>query len=115
MKTFDPNDSGKNKMLVEQCQRISITAYMKKAIPKLKCTLLTAEIEMDNKIIKLTPSQTRFGGLRYWFKCPICGDRVGTLFVHPVDQMVGCKKCLNLEYRSRRYKGMIESSSTCTY
>lgn len=108
MKTFNPNDLGKDKMLVEQCQRISITAYMKKAMPKLKSALLTAEIEMDNRIIELTPSRTAFGGVRYWFKCPINSCRAGALFVNPITHEIGCRQCLNLEYRSRRYKGMIE-------
>jgi hypothetical protein len=106
MKTFNPNDSGKVKMLVDECQRISITAYMKRAMPKLKNALLTAEIEMDNKVIELTPSKTAFGGIRFWFKCPKCSNRAGTLFVHPLSQEIGCRKCLDLEYRSRRYKGM---------
>ena len=111
MKRFDPNDSGKVKLLVDECQRISITAYMKRAMPKLKSALLTAEIEMDNKVIELTPSKTAFGGIRFWFKCPICAGRVGTLFIHPLSQEIGCRKCLDLEYRSRRYKGMAENSS----
>jgi predicted RNA-binding Zn-ribbon protein involved in translation (DUF1610 family) len=65
---------------------------------------------MDNKIIELTPSRTAFGGIRYWFKCPNCGDRVGMLFVQPITRVIGCRKCLGLEYRSRKYKGMIENS-----
>jgi RecJ-like exonuclease len=110
MKTFNPNDSGKEKTLVDECQRISITAYMKRAMPKLKNALLTAEIEMDDKNIELTPSKTVFGGVRYWFKCPQCRGRVGTLFVQPLSHEIGCRKCLGLEYRSRRYKGMVENS-----
>jgi RecJ-like exonuclease len=111
MKTFDPNNSGKIKMLVEECQCISITAYMKQVMPKLKNALLTAQIEMDNRVIELTPSKTAFGGIRFWFKCPKCGERVGTLFVHPLSSEIGCRKCLGLEYRSRRYKGMIEDAT----
>ena len=65
---------------------------------------------MDNKIIGLMPSKTAFGGIRYWFKCPVCEMRIGVLFIHPLNRKVGCKKCLNLDYRSRRYKGMIENS-----
>jgi hypothetical protein len=110
MKPINPNDSGNVKTLVEECQRISMSAYMKRAIPKLKSALLTAEIEIDNKVIELTPSRTAFGGVRYWFKCPICTCRVGTLFVHPISHDVGCRKCLGLEYRSRKYKGMVEDS-----
>ena len=94
-------------MLVEDCQKINITTYIRQAKAKLKGVLLTAELEMSDQIIELTPSKTAFNGLRYWFKCPKCSERVGTLFVHPLNSEIGCRKCLNLEYRSRRYKGML--------
>ena len=109
MKLSNPNDSGKS-ILVEDCQRISITAYVRKARAKLKEALIAAELEANNKSIELTPSKTAFGGIRYWFKCPMCSGRVGTLFVHPMTGEIGCRKCLGLEYRSRRYKGMAEDS-----
>ena len=97
--------------MVENCQKISISTYLQKAKVKLKDTLISAEIQFENLSIELTPSQTHFGGTRYWFKCPKCMLRVGTLFVHPLTHEVGCRKCLELEYRSRRYKGMIEMKS----
>jgi hypothetical protein len=31
--------------------------------------------------------------------------------VHPLTSAIGSRKCLGLEYRSRRYKGMIEGVS----
>jgi hypothetical protein len=45
-----------------------------------------------------------------WFKCPLCGSRVGVLFRHPAANTVGCRRCLKLEYRKRRYKGMVENT-----
>src|SRR5258708_774898 len=107
MKSLHPYHSGKQ-ILVEDCQRVSISAYLRKAREKLKKELVTAEIEMGNLNIELTPSKTAFNGVRYWFKCPLCDHRVGTLFVHPLTSAIGCRKCLGLEYRSRRYKGMVE-------
>ena len=92
----------------ENCQKISITTYLRKAKEKLKETLITSEMELGNLSIELTPSKTQFRGTRYWFKCPQCNGRVGTLFVHPLTHEIGCRKCLGLEYRSRRYKKMIE-------
>ncbi len=109
MKSYNPNDSGK-KFLVDECQKISITTYIRQAKAKLKNALLMSTLEMDSKAIELTPSKTSFHGERYWFKCPKCSKRAGTLFVHPLNHEIGCRKCLNLEYRSRRYKGMIEES-----
>ena len=108
MKPLSPYNSGKP-ILVEDCQRVSISAYLRKAKEKLKKTLVTAEIELGNLTIELTASKTSFDGTRYWFKCPQCARRVGTLFVHPLTSAIGCRKCLGFEYRSRRYKGMVEA------
>jgi hypothetical protein len=108
MKSLHPYNSGKT-ILVEDCQKLSISTYLNKAKEKLKKELIDSEIEMNNLNIELTPSKTSFDGLRYWFKCPQCKNRVGTLFVHPITDTIGCRKCLSLEYRSRKYKGMIES------
>lgn len=110
MKSSRPYNSGKQ-ILVEDCQRVSISAYLRKAKEKLKKVLVAAEIELGNLTIELISSNTSFEGLRYWFKCPLCAQRVGTLFVHPLTSIIGCRKCLGLEYRSRRYKGMIENGA----
>ena len=107
MKSLSPYNSG-NKFLVEDCQRVSISAYHRKAMEKLKGTLIATEIEMGNLSVELIPSRTAFNGIRYWLKCPKCSRRVGVLFVHPLKGELGCRKCLNLEYKSRRYKGMVE-------
>lgn len=104
---MNPNDLGK-KLLVEQCQKISIGKYIKEASDRLKEILISSKLEMADIGVTLTTSKTGFGGLRYWFKCPSCSKRVGTLFVHPIASKIGCRSCLALEYRSRRYKGMIE-------
>jgi len=104
-----PNDLGK-KYIVEECQRIQIKDYLKSAGRKLKEALLCSELGLNNLSVSLTTSQTGFGGIRYWFSCPSCDRRVGVLFVHPITQAIGCRLCLGLEYRKRRYKGMIENS-----
>jgi len=107
MKTSYPNDFGRT-FLVEDCQKVSISAYLHKAKEKLKEELLAAEIEMANLKIELVASKTAFDGTRYWFQCPLCTHRTGMLFLHPLTGAIGCRKCLGLEYRSRRYKGMVE-------
>jgi hypothetical protein len=109
MKSLLTYDSGKS-ILVEDCQRLSISSYLRKAKEKLKDVLINAEIELENLLIELAVSQTRFNGIRYWFKCPQCKGRVGTLFIHPLTKIIGCRECLKLEYKSRRYKRMIENS-----
>ena len=110
MKSSKPYHSGSS-VLVEDCQRVSISTYLRSAREKLKKELIAAEIKLADLTIELTPSKTSFEGTRYWFKCPLCGSRTGTLFVHPLTSAIGCRKCLGLEYRSRRYKGMIEASA----
>lgn len=94
---------------MEDCQRVSISAYLRKAKARLKKELIATEIALDNLTIELMPSKTQFGGTRYWFKCPLGAHRAGTLFVHPFTGAIGCRKCLGLEYRSRRFKGMLEA------
>ena len=110
MKTMKTNNLGK-KYLVEQCQRINITDYNRQAKNKIKELLINSQIELGGEQIELTTSQTNYKGTRYWFKCPICSNRVGVLFKHPISQILGCRMCLGLEYRCRRYKGMVESMS----
>ena len=104
-----PIDSGKV-FLVESCQRIDFSVISRKAKAKLMEALLTAEIKALGFDLHLTTSKTGFGGLRYWLACPLCGHRRLVLHVHPLTHAVGCRKCLNLEYRSRRFKGMVENS-----
>ncbi len=108
MKTLNPNDLGR-KLLVEECQKISVNGYLRKAKDKLKKSLIACELEIQGMAIELTFSKTKFNGTRYWFKCPCCKKRVGVIFIHPINQKIGCRTCLNLEYKKRRYKGMVET------
>ena len=109
MKTSNPNDLGK-KYLVEECQKMRIEDFLKIYRNKLKELILTSELEVLGLRIKLTTSKTCYNGIRFWFKCPLCNKRSGVLYRHPLINKIGCRQCLNLEYRKRRYKGMIEAS-----
>jgi hypothetical protein len=57
--------------------------------------------------IALTTTPCNFGGVRYWFICPLsvngnfCGRRVGTLYLGPGGKYFGCRHCYNLSYESR--------------
>ena len=103
-----PNDFGKT-FLVEECQRVEINTFLRTAKLKIKEVLINSELNAQGLSILLISTQTGFGGVRYWFKCPACAERVGTLFVHPVSQNLGCRECLGLEYKKRRFKGMVEN------
>jgi hypothetical protein len=103
-----PNDFGK-KLLTDQCQQIKLSDFVKETNVQIKETLLRSSIETEGYQILLSSSKTGFGGVRYWFDCPLCQKRAGVLYRHPMSQIVGCRKCLRLDYRKRRFKGMIES------
>lgn len=57
--------------------------------------------------ITLATTRCHFGGVRYWFICPLsrngvyCGRRVGTLYKAPGAAYFGCRHCYNLSYESR--------------
>ncbi len=103
MKSLTSYHLGKQ-ILVEQCERISVSSYLRKAKEKLAATLVAAEIKASGRSIELASSKTAFGGTRLWFKCPLCSLRAGMLFEHPLTREIGCRKCLELEYRSRSNK-----------
>jgi hypothetical protein len=57
--------------------------------------------------VGLTTTPCHYGGVRYWFICPLstngvyCGRRVGTLFLAPGGRYFGCRHCYDLFYESR--------------
>ncbi|HUU19733.1 MAG TPA: hypothetical protein VMW72_21460 [Sedimentisphaerales bacterium] len=62
--------------------------------------------EYDYKV-QLTTTPCNFGGVRYWFICPLsrngvyCGRRVAKLYKAPGGGYFGCRHCYNLSYESR--------------
>ena len=64
------------------------------------------KIKCDYKV-QLTTTPCHFGGIRYWFICPLnkngvnCGRRVGVLFCAPGANYYGCRHCFDLTYESR--------------
>lgn len=63
-------------------------------------------------VLTLEATPCRFGGLRYWLRCPNdrCGGRVQSLFVGP-NGTLACRKCHGLCYESQ-YGGEIERRFT---
>jgi len=57
--------------------------------------------EYDYKV-QLTTTRCNFGGVRYWFICPLsrngiyCGRRVGKVYCPPGANYYGCRHCYNL-------------------
>jgi len=63
--------------------------------------------EFDYKI-ELVTTPCHFGGVRYWFICPLvvngrpCRRRVSTLYLPPNGEYFGCRHCHDLTYRSQK-------------
>lgn len=57
-------------------------------------------------LIEIATSRPRFGGRRYWFRCPVvcngthCDRRVRRLYLPPGQQIFACRICYNLTYWS---------------
>lgn len=70
---------------------------------RLVYTFTESGTEVDYKV-RLTTTRPRFGGLRWWFVCPLsvnevyCGRRVGKLHLH--GRYFGCRHCHELTYAS---------------
>jgi hypothetical protein len=56
--------------------------------------------------VRLETTRPTFGGLRWWFICPLvvggipCGRRVGKLYLPPGGRYFGCRRCHSLTYTS---------------
>lgn len=106
-----PNDLGKNN-LVENSQKIHIDDIVRRVNKEIKHQILQSHIEIMGLKLSLLTSPTRFNGKRYWFMCPSCGGRVGTIYKHPLTFHVGCRTCLQIQYKKQRFKGMIEGGNS---
>lgn len=70
--------------------------------------------EMDFKV-PITTTPCNYGGVRYWFICPLtkngkyCGRRVGVIY--KIGKWFGCRHCGEIVYdsqmQSERYKGFV--------
>jgi hypothetical protein len=77
--------------------------------------LYGGEPRQERYQVRLTTTVPRFGGIRWWFVCPLvrcgrpCGRRVGKLYLPPGGRYFGCRHCYCLSYtssqESRKYDG----------
>ncbi len=67
-----------------------------------------AKLPVKCSVRLTTTTPPNFGGLRYWFICPLvsngqpCQRRIGRLYLPRDGRYFGCRKCYNLTYRSQR-------------
>jgi hypothetical protein len=71
----------------------------------LRYTRKDAGESMDYRV-NITPTPLPWGGLRWWFICPLtvngrhCGRRVGKLYLPNGARYFGCRRCYDLTYTS---------------
>jgi hypothetical protein len=72
---------------------------------KLTYTIKSTGDEVEYKI-PLETTRPNYGGLRWWFLCPLfrdgkyCGRRVSKLHLPPGGKHYGCRHCYDLTYQS---------------
>ena len=109
MKTITPNNLGK-KYLVEETPKIRIDDLLRRIKKDLLENILQSQIEAEGFHIILTKHNLYHGGKRLWFECPLCKTKCGVIYRHPMSNQLGCRLCLKLEYKKRRFKGMVENN-----
>lgn len=53
-----------------------------------------------HQTITTTTTRPYFGGVRYWWGCPRCGNRCKKLYLPPGARQFACRGCHNLTYAS---------------
>lgn len=72
--------------------------------------------EMDYRV-PLTTTPCNFGGVRYWFVCPLsknglyCGRRVGVIY--SIGKWFGCRHCGEIAYQTQFEGGKFRIGSVC--
>jgi hypothetical protein len=67
-------------------------------------------------VVRLTSTPCFFGGVRYWFTCPLsqngiyCGRRVSKLYF--LNKYFGCRHCHNLTYECKNFSGLWKTVGT---
>lgn len=87
-------------------QSINVNEVIKSLRKQFTDSLLIHPLSIGGQQVSLVASKTGQGGLKYWFICPVCGSRVGKLYI---SQTNACRRCVGVKYASSRYKGMPEN------
>jgi hypothetical protein len=84
----------------------------------------TASGEQVDYRVRLATTRPRFGGLRWWFVCPLivngraCDRRVRKLHLPPHGRYFGCRRCHALTYtscqQSHQFDGLFRRLATET-
>jgi len=80
--------------------------FVVREAPGSALTLSFERLGVPARWIWITTTKPHFGGLRYWFKCPVvrdgatCARRVGRLYLPPGCTVFGCRNCYDLTHES---------------
>lgn len=66
-------------------------------------------ININNHKIKIASTRPNYGGLRWWFVCPLCQKRKRVLYLSSSDYY--CRECLKLNYKSQTYRSKYDALS----
>jgi len=55
-----------------------------------------------SQMIRLTHTRPNFGGLRWWMRCPVTGERVRVLYLEPGGERFASRNAIGLNYRVER-------------
>lgn len=75
----------------------------------------TGEKESMDYKVQLTTTPCNYGGVRYWFVCPLsrndvyCGRRVGVIY--SIGKWFGCRHCGDIAYAAQMKGGKFRGSS----
>lgn len=90
---------------------ISIAINEKNTLLYLSYTITSRENkdkQSFNYNVKIVTSKCNYGGVRYWFICPLnvngktCDRRISTLYLPPDGNYFGCRHCHDLTYEAQK-------------
>jgi len=65
-------------------------------------TKVTGEKKSHDYEVLIETTPCNYGGVRWWFLCPICFRRCRILYQPPSQSVFACRVCHDLSYRSRQ-------------
>lgn len=100
----------------EQTGRIGVLLVKPQHEPPIARLVYQASSQGVNDRITLATTQPNYGGARWWWLCPSCGQRCGVLYLPASSRHFRCRCCHDLMYTSAqehdpRVSRLLKSSS----
>lgn len=68
---------------------------------RLKAFYGPSGLLQNSELILLQTTRPHFGGIRWWFRCPYSGKRVGKIYLEDLSGRLASREALNLAYPSQ--------------